>query len=169
MKRNIEIDLKTRNQTTEKKFKVSNPTAQNTVAEEELKREISSTDFGKMNIIGQFNLGFIIAALDKDLFIIDQHATDEKFNFEKFEKTMMLQHQNLVIPEAFPLTATSEDILLSNLKLFELNGFKFQIDLNETAMNRIKIAAKPHCNGWSFGKEDIEELIFLLQVIFFLF
>lgn len=30
-----------------------------------------------MHILGQFNLGFIIARLGKDLFIIDQHASGE--------------------------------------------------------------------------------------------
>lgn len=36
-------------------------------------------DFLKMDVIGQFNLGFIIAELNGDLFILDQHACDEKF------------------------------------------------------------------------------------------
>lgn len=34
-------------------------------------------------IVGQFNLGFIVARLGPDLFIIDQHAADEKYNFER--------------------------------------------------------------------------------------
>ena len=36
-----------------------------------------------MRIIGQFNLGFIIAELKGDLYIIDQHASDEKYRSEK--------------------------------------------------------------------------------------
>jgi DNA mismatch repair protein PMS2 len=32
-----------------------------------------------MEIIGQFNLGFIIARVDGELYILDQHACDEKF------------------------------------------------------------------------------------------
>lgn len=50
-----------------------------------------------MKVIGQFNLGFIISKLDQDLFIVDQHATDEKYNFEKLEKETKLQHQPLVM------------------------------------------------------------------------
>lgn len=34
-----------------------------------------------MRIIGQFNLGFIIAELDGDLYILDQHACDEKYRY----------------------------------------------------------------------------------------
>lgn len=49
-----------------------------------------------MEIIGQFNLGFIIAKLDSDLFIIDQHATDEKYNFETLQQTTVISNQKLV-------------------------------------------------------------------------
>lgn len=38
-------------------------------------------DFRHMKILGQFNLGFIIAELRGDLFILDQHACDEKHRF----------------------------------------------------------------------------------------
>lgn len=50
-----------------------------------------------MKIIGQFNLGFIITRLESDLFIIDQHATDEKYNFEMLQKNTILQNQKLVM------------------------------------------------------------------------
>ena len=42
---------------------------------------------GHFEIIGQFNLGFIIVRLLRDdLFIVDQHAADEKFRFETLTK-----------------------------------------------------------------------------------
>jgi DNA mismatch repair protein PMS2 len=50
-----------------------------------------------MNIHGQFNLGFIIASLGDDLFIIDQHATDEKYNFETLQRTTRVQSQKLIV------------------------------------------------------------------------
>lgn len=53
--------------------------------------------FAKMEIIGQFNLGFIIAKLNSDLFIIDQHATDEKYNFEMLQQHTVLQGQKLIV------------------------------------------------------------------------
>lgn len=51
----------------------------------------------QMSIIGQFNLGFIITKLDADLFIVDQHATDEKYNFETLQKTTKILSQKLVV------------------------------------------------------------------------
>jgi len=50
-----------------------------------------------MSIIGQFNLGFIITKLDADLFIVDQHATDEKYNFETLQNTTKITSQKLVV------------------------------------------------------------------------
>jgi DNA mismatch repair protein PMS2 len=45
-----------------------------TQAEAELSRFVSKQDFKRMQILGQFNLGFIIVRLESDLFVIDQHA-----------------------------------------------------------------------------------------------
>jgi DNA mismatch repair protein PMS2 len=42
-------------------------------------RIINKRDFERMQVIGQFNLGFMIALLDEDLYILDQHACDEKY------------------------------------------------------------------------------------------
>jgi DNA mismatch repair ATPase MutL len=62
------------------------------VAEETLTRMVSQDDFAEMEVLGQFNLGFIVArrrgcgvakgkatgdVIHDDLFIIDQHASDE--------------------------------------------------------------------------------------------
>ena len=50
----------------------------NSNAEAELQKEIKKQDFLSMKVFGQFNRGFIIVSLDDDLFIVDQHASDEK-------------------------------------------------------------------------------------------
>jgi DNA mismatch repair protein PMS2 len=72
-------------------------------AEEALSRTISKSDFEDMEVLGQFNKGFIIARLrrlgDKgtdDLFIIDQHASDEKYNFETLQQTTIIKAQSLI-------------------------------------------------------------------------
>ena len=60
------------------RFKATIHPEDNSCAEAELRKEINKQDFLKMKIFGQFNRGFIIAALEDDVFIIDQHASDEK-------------------------------------------------------------------------------------------
>lgn len=52
--------------------------------------------FAEMEVIGQFNLGFIITRLGADIFIVDQHATDEKYNFETLQQHTVLQGQRLL-------------------------------------------------------------------------
>ena len=74
-----------------------------------LSRVIEKDDFATMDIVGQFNLGFIVVRLRKtvvsngsddpdemdDLFIVDQHAADEKYNFETLQSTTVIQSQKL--------------------------------------------------------------------------
>lgn len=79
------------------KFRTEIDPVLNKKCEEELQKELSKDMFSKMKIIGQFNLGFIITKLQDDLFIIDQHASDEKYNFETLQKTTVLSNQKLVV------------------------------------------------------------------------
>jgi len=48
------------------------------VAESELERTFRKSDFARMEVLGQFNLGFIVARLGNDLFMIDQHASGKE-------------------------------------------------------------------------------------------
>ena len=75
-----------------------------TSAEDELERIFQKASFCDMHICGQFNLGFILARLGRDLFIIDQHASDEKFNFERLTRTTQLNRQPLLAPQPLDLT-----------------------------------------------------------------
>ncbi len=50
-----------------------------------------------MRVLGQFNLGFIIGALGTDLFILDQHACDEKVQFEGLQKSTTIHEQKLLM------------------------------------------------------------------------
>lgn len=146
------------------KFKAVIDPTKNKIAEQELEMEISKEHFCKMEIIGQFNLGFIIVRLDDDLFIVDQHASDEKYNFETLQRTTVLQNQPLVRPQPLELTAVNEMILIDNREIFEMNGFKFEIDETAPTTKKCNLIAKPFSKNWEFGKEDIDELLFMLHV-----
>ena len=63
-----------------------------------MRRTIEKSDFAKMDVIGQFNLGFIITRLNEDIFIIDQHAADEKYNFETLQHSTQIHTQRLIAP-----------------------------------------------------------------------
>ncbi|KJZ78117.1 hypothetical protein HIM_02754 [Hirsutella minnesotensis 3608] len=146
-------------------------------AESRLTLIISRNDFATMRVVGQFNLGFIIAvrpassgnvdsaaASHDELFIIDQHASDEKYNFERLQSRTVVQAQQLVHPKQLQLTALEEEIVKENLAAIEVNGFKITVD--ETGDSpvgmRCQALALPLSRETTFTLDDFEELIALL-------
>ncbi|KAF6813510.1 DNA mismatch repair protein pms2 [Colletotrichum plurivorum] len=143
-------------------------------AEEVLSLIISKSDFRRMTIVGQFNLGFIIAVrhasradvmtADDELFIIDQHASDEKYNFERLQSTTVVQSQRLVHPKQLELTALEEEIVMENIEALNVNGFKVDVDVsgNQPVGLRCRLLALPLSRETTFTLSDLEELISLL-------
>lgn len=130
---------------------VSN-TTDNGEATKVLDRVIDKMDFCKMRIIGQFNLGFIIAALnDHDLFIIDQHASDEKFNFETLQQTTQIRGQKLIQPRSIGLTASEEMVAMDNVEILKANGFDIEVDENAPPTQKIKIVSQPTSKNTIFS------------------
>lgn len=150
-----------------------NPTAppEDTSAEESLSLTVSKADFADMHIIGQFNLGFILAVRapspsspNSDLFIIDQHASDEKYNFERLQANTIVQNQRLVHPHILNLTAVEEEIVLENNETLLKNGFQVEINTSgdEEVGHRCKLISLPMSRETTFDITDLEELIALL-------
>lgn len=150
-------------------------------AEEKLSLTISKSDFGRMKIIGQFNLGFILAMRPKDvhmaddakgtesstddeLFIIDQHATDEKYNFERLQASTVVQSQRLVQPKTLELTAIEEEVVKENVEALEANGFLVSMDESgyQPVGSRCQLLSLPLSRETTFSLADLEELISLL-------
>lgn len=154
------------------------------VAEDKLSLTIHKGDFSRMKIVGQFNLGFILAVRpgissptgaaaaaqadsprnDDELFIIDQHASDEKFNFERLQTTTTVQSQRLVRPKPLELTAVEEEIVIENRPALEANGFQVDADVSgdEPVGSRCRLLSLPLSRETTFSLADLEELISLL-------
>jgi DNA mismatch repair protein PMS2 len=124
-------------------------------------------------VVGQFNRGFIVARLCKagdgegatdDLFIVDQHAADEKYNFETLQATTRLESQKLLScvttftlissdsketgtpicrPRALELTAADELVAFENISVLQQNGFEVAIEGDQPAGRRLKLVAQP--------------------------
>ncbi|KFY28953.1 hypothetical protein V493_02653 [Pseudogymnoascus sp. VKM F-4281 (FW-2241)] len=142
-------------------------------AEEKLSLTIQKSDFAKMKIIGQFNLGFILASrtshgsdstnnASDEVFIIDQHASDEKYNFERLQASTTVQSQRLVKPKPLSLTAVEEEIVIEHLDALETNGFLLSIDHDAPVGERCHLVALPLSRETTFSLSDLEELIVLL-------
>ena len=122
LKKHLQRSAKNQEEVDGRKFVA---TVNDTNAEKELSRHLSQDNFqpGQFEILGQFNLGFIVVRLLKDdLFIVDQHAADEKFRFETLNKTIKRVTQPLVCPQVIHLDAGKREILKSNLTLLQNLG-----------------------------------------------
>lgn len=143
--------------------------------EERLSLTISKSDFSQMHIAGQFNLGFIIALRPKhdedasrqkdELFIVDQHASDEKYNFERLQIETTVGNQRLVHPILLDLTAVEEEVVLENTKMLQQNGFIMDADLSGglPVGQRCRLLSLPLSKEVTFNTKDLEELIHLLS------
>ncbi|DBA85494.1 TPA: hypothetical protein ACH3X2_000440 [Trebouxia sp. C0005] len=131
----------------------------NASAAQELDRVFNQADFPRMRIIGQFNLGFIVVRLGQDLFIIDQHASDEKFNFERLASTTVLNKQPLLLPQLLDLSPGEGVTVRENLAVFVKNGF----DIQEQANGQLALAAVPFSKNITFGRDDVLELVGMLS------
>ncbi|KAK0743575.1 hypothetical protein B0T18DRAFT_430826 [Schizothecium vesticola] len=140
-------------------------------AEEKLSLKITKSDFATMRIVGQFNLGFILAVRnatnsddDDELFIIDQHASDEKYNFERLQATTTIQSQRLVQPKALELTAVDEELVMEHAAALERNGFVVAVDTSgdRPVGARCQLLSLPVSRETTFSVADLEELVYLL-------
>ena len=142
--------------------------------EDRLSLTVAKTDFLEMHIVGQFNLGFILALRSpfsssfaemrsNDLFVIDQHASDEKINFERLQRYTIMQTQRLVRPLPLDLTAIEEEVILENQEALEANGFGVSIDASSDRVGkRCHLVSLPMSQNTVFTLSDLEELIALL-------
>ena len=153
-------------------------------AENELRKHLDQKDFlsGQFELIGQFNLGFIVVRLlQDDLFIVDQHASDEKFRFESLTKKVKRVTQPLVIPKELRLDAGKREILKSNLTVLESQGTFFFLSfflysclfisfynfllyfLGFVFDDQFRLSKVPQFGKLSLGSEEIDEILYILS------
>ncbi|QPG75874.1 hypothetical protein FOA43_003260 [Brettanomyces nanus] len=138
-------------------------------AEELLTLTVSKKDFMSMQVVGQFNLGFILVTKKNvetgkmDMFIVDQHASDEKYNFERLQKETTFKNQPLVIPQKLELNAVDEMVVINSKKIFEKNGFKLRINMENNPGTRVQLLALPYSKNTIFDLSDFYELINLVR------
>jgi DNA mismatch repair protein PMS2 len=99
-----------------------------------------------------------------DLFIVDQHAADEKYNFEMLQETTKIESQklfrcvqvrlgtwNMLIvilhprPQYLEFTAADEMLALENIDILTQNGFEIEVDESDITEDsrRLKLLSIP--------------------------
>ena len=86
---------------------------------------------------------YIILEIDKEMYILDQHAAHERIMYEKVKKNYYSDSskdsQMLLLPDVITLTHKEMDIAKENIKMFEQAGFS----LEEFGENTIKLTGVP--------------------------
>jgi DNA mismatch repair protein MutL len=111
-----------------------------TIKEPEQKR------IGPFRILGQINKTFIVAETSDGLAIIDQHAAEERVNYEKFMKEKSehaIKKQRLFTPKIIELNPFQYRVATNNKKLLNEIGYEFE----EFGENAIKLNSVPEIFG----------------------
>ena len=86
---------------------------------------------------------YIILEMDKEMYILDQHAAHERIMYEKVKKNYYSDtdkdSQMLLLPDVITLTHKEMDIAKENMEMFEKAGFT----LEEFGENTIKLSGVP--------------------------
>ena len=86
---------------------------------------------------------YIIIEMDKEMYIIDQHAAHERIMYEKVKKNYYSEEtkdsQMLLLPDVITLSHKEMEIAKDNIEMFEKVGFS----LEEFGENTIKLTGVP--------------------------
>lgn len=92
---------------------------------------LTKSDFLDMKVIGQFNHGFILTKLENSVFILDQHACDEKFRYESIKKNLLSSstksYQKLLSPVPLRVSQTECEMLTAQSEDLKKIGFTFML------------------------------------------
>ncbi|RNF00896.1 mismatch repair protein [Trypanosoma conorhini] len=124
--------------------------------EKQLAMHLDKSSFKEMRIHGQFNHGFILASLGDDVFVVDQHAADEKFNYEALVGQYAARPQPLLT--AVPVSMDPHDVDLAVLHSEELRQHGFTVRPGEDA-NKLLVSSVPVLQYEVVGPHDVVELV----------
>ncbi|SBT30779.1 DNA mismatch repair protein PMS2 [Plasmodium ovale wallikeri] len=147
--------------------------------------------FDKLKICGQFNKGFVISKIDLlyfkngtnadhgsgsgddrctdqrsnyALFVIDQHAADEKSNFEKYNKVFTMKSQKLISKIDLELSPAQIHIIEKNLEIFLQNGFEVEI-VEEPINKRRRVSCETTAIDANIGEDTLMQVkVYLLSL-----
>ncbi len=98
----------------------------------------------KYKFIGIAFSTYIIIELDKELYIIDQHAAHERIMYERIKENYYNEtekdSQLMLLPDIITLTHKEMDIAKDNIEMFQKAGFT----LEEFGENTIKLTGVPN-------------------------
>ena len=110
-------------------------TASEDISSSQAVYQFDKKEFLNLHVVGQFNKGFIVASSDdvnNSLIIVDQHAADERYNFETLTGARKIQLQRLVEPITLNLGIQYNLMLELHAKMLAEFGFLVRKDLERS-------------------------------------
>lgn len=132
---------------------------------EEISLAFKKEYFPYLEISGQFNLGFIVAFFRKtgELFLIDQHASNEKENFEALLNNFKVESQVLVLPQTVELSFSQKQTVKENIENLKKNGYSVDKKSLDEPRNQVRLIAVPSHKNYTLGANDFQELVDILS------
>lgn len=125
---------------------------------------LSKDDFLAMHVVGQFNCGFILARLERGdtclMYIVDQHAADERFRLETLERTETPTAQRLMAPKRFSVPL--EDSLFIASHLPDLQALGFWVSAVDEEGN-FELTRVPQIAGLTLELKDLLDTVHRLR------
>ena len=116
-----------------------------------------STSFPNLQLIGQMHGKYIICNSDEGLYIIDQHAAQERYNYERIQK--LLNTKSIKTDLLIPLTFNASSMCIN--QLVELNEYCKAIDIEFEQFSNTTIIVR----SVPIWMNDLDETIFLQDVL----
>ncbi|RHW70622.1 mismatch repair protein PMS1 [Trypanosoma brucei equiperdum] len=124
--------------------------------EEELTLYLGKESFKNMVVHGQFNHGFIVTSLDDNIFVIDQHAADEKGNYEHLMSHYVARPQPLFSPVPVSMEPQAVDLAVDHAEELRQHGFIVQ---RSDDTNKLLVLSVPVIPYEVVDPQNVVELI----------
>lgn len=127
-------------------------------AEQEPASESINPSLPQLHVIGQFHNSYILAEGEKGLYIIDQHAAQERYHYEMIQKQILSgvkDTQPLLIPVTVETTMSAVSRIDNLNALLEQVGIHFEVFGNTTLL----------CRELPIWLKDTKEEAFLQDMI----
>lgn len=107
---------------------------------------------------------YIVAQNDEGIYLIDQHAAQERINYEKYLnvlKNKIMEQTEMLIPITIELSKSEFEIIKEHLEIMTNMGF----ELEEFGINTYKITTHPTWLKEGYEEESIKKIIDLIVTL----
>jgi DNA mismatch repair protein MutL len=114
-----------------------------------------------MRVLGQYDDTYLVAETDDGLLLVDQHAADERVNYEALRERFSgdVATQTLVSPVEVELTAREADLLRANEEALARLGFRAELVDDRTVAVRTVPAALADADAPELVRDLLSDLV----------